>query len=118
MFSVELKKLREQLGISQQKLAERLGVSQATVGMWECGKRDPSFATLQAICDFFGVSADFLLGRPSPDARPSALAPADSELLYKFHALDQQAQARILNSLDFEYRAIKKEGASSYSSLA
>lgn len=118
MFSVELKKLREQLGISQQKLAERLGVSQATVGMWESGRRDPSFATLQAICDFFGVSADCLLGRPSLGVRPSALAPVDAELLRKFHALNQQAQARILNSLDFEYRAAEKEGESSFSSLA
>lgn len=118
MFSIELKKLREQVGISQQKLAERLGVSQATVGMWESGKRDPSFATLQAICDFFGVSADCLLGRPSPGVRPAALYPADAELLRKFHALDQQAQARILNSLEFEYQATEKEGAGSFTSLA
>lgn len=41
MFSLELKKQRESRGLSQYKLAQQLGVSQATVGMWESGKRDP-----------------------------------------------------------------------------
>ena len=57
MFSLELKKQRESRGLSQYKLAQQLGVSQATVGMWESGKRDPSFPVLRTICEFFGVSS-------------------------------------------------------------
>lgn len=116
MFSLELKKQRESRGLSQYKLAQQLGVSQATVGMWESGKRDPSFPVLRTICEFFGVSADQFLGLQTSEVvkRPvqPALSSADAELLRKFHALDDMAQARILNSLDFEYQAaIPHEGS-------
>ena len=113
MFGIELKKLRESNGLSQNKLAQQLGVSQATVGMWESGKRDPSFPVLRTICEFFDVSADQFLGlqtagnamRPVQQPIPAA----DAELLRKFHALDDMAQARILNSLDFEYQAASRQ---------
>ena len=123
MFSLELKKQREKRGLSQYKLAQQLGVSQATVGMWESGKRDPSFPVLRTICEFFGVSADQFLDLPTGEAieRPvqPVLSATDAELLRKFHALDDMAQARILNSLDFEYQAAaRQDGAESSISLA
>lgn len=65
MFRVELKKQRENAGLSQYKLSEKIGVSQATVGMWESGKREPNFATMCQLADFFGISVDELLGRSS-----------------------------------------------------
>ncbi len=111
------------MALSQYKLAQQLGVSQATVGMWESGKRDPSFPVLRTICEFFGVSADQFLGLQTSEVvkRPvqPALSSADAELLRKFHALDDMAQARILNSLDFEYQAAtRQERAESSISLA
>ena len=123
MFSLELKKQREKRGLSQYKLAQQLGVSQATVGMWESGKRDPSFPVLRTICEFFGVSADQFLGLPTVEAQERSVQPvlptADADLLRKFHALDDMAQARILNSLDFEYQAAAhQDGAESSISLA
>lgn len=113
MFSIELKNLRESRGLSQYKLAQQLGVSQATVGMWESGKRDPSFVTLRAICEYFGTSSDSLLGLPTNPAErvASSLSAEDVSLLRKFHALDDMAQARILNSLDFEYQAVAQDAA-------
>lgn len=63
MFRVELKKHREGAGLSQYKLAEKMGVSQATVGMWESGKREPNFTMLCKLADFFGVSVDALIGQ-------------------------------------------------------
>ena len=65
MFRVELKKQREIAGLSQYMLAEKMGVSQATVGMWESGKREPNFTTMCQLADFFGISVDELLGRSS-----------------------------------------------------
>lgn len=63
VFRVELKKHREGAGLSQYKLAEKMGVSQATVGMWESGKREPNFTMLCKLADFFGVSVDALIGK-------------------------------------------------------
>lgn len=118
MFRVELKKHREGAGLSQYKLAEKMGVSQATVGMWESGKREPNFTTLCKLADFFGVSVDSLLGRAVSVVRPAALPSEDVDLLSKFHAIDPMAQARILNSLDFEYKAVVQESAKSSNSPA
>lgn len=115
MFRIELKKLREERGLSQYKLAEVLGVSQSAVGLWESGKREPNFTTLCIIADFFGVSADQLLSHAPrfPDVLPSEtqLCASETELLRKFRALDSMAQARILNSLDFEYQAVAQDAA-------
>lgn len=117
MFRVELKKQRETAGLSQYKLAEKMGVSQATVGMWESGKREPNFASVQ-VADFFGVTVDVLLGRNACATKAVGLPAADLDLLRKFHALDSMARARILNALDFEYQAVPTENAKSSSSPA
>ena len=120
MFRIELKKLRENNGLSQYKLADILGDSQSAVGLWESGRREPNFDTLCRIADLFHVSTDHLLGVPSrfENIAPSQLSIEDSELLLKFHALDTMAQARILNSLDFEYQSTLQENAKSSISLA
>ena len=118
MFRVELKKYRENAGLSQCELAEKIGVSQAAVGMWESGKREPNFATLCKLADYFGVSVDALLGRAVSIAKSPALSPSDADLLHKFHTIDPIAQARILNMLDFDYRTISQESAKSSNSTA
>ncbi len=122
MFRIELKKLREERGFSQYRLAEVLGVSQSAVGLWESGKREPNFKTLCAIADFFSVSVDQLLGRADRIAGVSPseghLCASEAELLRKFRAVDDMAQARIMNSLDFEYRAVAQDVAKSSISLA
>lgn len=41
-FPVQVKALREQLGLSQEDLARKIGVSFATLNRWENGKSNPS----------------------------------------------------------------------------
>ncbi len=60
-----LKQLREVKGISQQKLAEDLGVSRSTVAMWEREASAPDNKMLKRLSDYFGCSADYLIGRDS-----------------------------------------------------
>lgn len=62
MFSEQLKKLRNQNGISQKELAAKLLVSQQTVAKWETEGSTPNPTTLAKICDIFKVSSDYLLG--------------------------------------------------------
>lgn len=42
-----LKKLREELGISQEDLARELGVWSQTISRWELGKNVPTFTVKQ-----------------------------------------------------------------------
>lgn len=50
--------------------AKLLGVSQPTLSAWEGERKSPSIDALEKMADLYGVTADFLLGRPdefSPD---------------------------------------------------
>lgn len=62
-FSATLAQLRNQAGLSQRKLAADLNISQALLSHYENGSREPGLPFICKVCDYFGVSADFLLGR-------------------------------------------------------
>ena len=62
-FSRTLALLRQEKGISQRKAAKELGISQALLSHYENGIREPGLAFVKKACDFYHVSADYLLGR-------------------------------------------------------
>lgn len=66
MFRLRLKDLRESKGISQKQLADFLNVSQGSIGNWESGIREPNFATVEKIANYFNVSVDYIMGRETP----------------------------------------------------
>ena len=57
-----IKFLRKDANFTQAQLAEKLNVGQATVCQWESGKCFPTAQMLKAMSEFFGISADFILG--------------------------------------------------------
>lgn len=65
-----LKKLRETKGLSMAFVAKQLDLSLGAYQKYENNTRDVSTFTLNAIADFYGVTTDYLLGRP--DAKPPA----------------------------------------------
>ena len=62
-FSRTLSLLRQEKGISQRRVATDLGISQALLSHYENGIREPGLAFVAKACDYYNVSADFLLGR-------------------------------------------------------
>ena len=62
-FSRTLSLLRQEKKISQRKAAGELGISQALLSHYENGIREPGLPFVVKACDYYGVSADFLLGR-------------------------------------------------------
>ena len=62
-FSRTLSLLRQEKGISQRKAAGELGISQALLSHYENGIREPGLAFVVKACSYYGVSADYLLGR-------------------------------------------------------
>ncbi|WP_101698175.1 helix-turn-helix domain-containing protein [Clostridium minihomine] len=62
MFSVQLKKLRAEYGMTQAQLAQKLGISASAVGMYEQGRREPDSELLARLARLFHVSTDYLLG--------------------------------------------------------
>ena len=62
-FSRTLSLLRQEKGVSQRKAAADLGISQALLSHYENGVREPGLNFVTRACDYYNVSADFMLGR-------------------------------------------------------
>lgn len=62
-FSRVLSLLRQEKGISQRTAASALGISQALLSHYENGIREPGLEFVTRACDYYHVSADYLLGR-------------------------------------------------------
>ncbi len=63
MLDKRIRQLRIEWGINQKELGDAVGVSKQSVSNWENGNIMPSIDLLIRLADFFGVSADYLLGR-------------------------------------------------------
>lgn len=62
-FSRTLSLLRKERGVSQRTAAADLGISQALLSHYENGVREPGLQFVVRACDYYHVSADFILGR-------------------------------------------------------
>lgn len=62
-FSRVLALLRQEKGVSQRKAAGELGISQALLSHYENGVREPGLEFVVKACNYYHVSADYLLGR-------------------------------------------------------
>ncbi len=61
-FGDNLKKLRNEAGLTQKKLADELEISPSAVGMYEHGRRKPDYEMLIKVSRLFSVSIDCLVG--------------------------------------------------------
>ncbi len=61
-FGEKIKELRLSKGLTQKQLAKELEQAQSTIFYWEQNKQEPNISSLKKLCEFFDVSADFLLG--------------------------------------------------------
>ncbi|MBQ7470377.1 MAG: helix-turn-helix transcriptional regulator [Pseudobutyrivibrio sp.] len=60
-FGEQLRRARENKGMTQQTLAEELFVARQSVSRWECGDRFPDLITTKKISEILDVSLDDLL---------------------------------------------------------
>ena len=58
----KLKELRIEKGLSQREVSSALGMTRNAFTNYENGYSEPSLDNLKKICQFFDVSADYLLG--------------------------------------------------------
>ena len=68
-FSETMSELRRKKGASQRTAAADLGISQALLSHYENGAREPGLAFVCKACDYYGVSADYMLGRTDATGR-------------------------------------------------
>lgn len=63
MLDTRLKELRNEKKYTLKYVAEKLNVTIRTICRYEDGTREPSIEMLKTLCDFYDVSADYLIGR-------------------------------------------------------
>lgn len=63
-FGEKIRNLREDADLNQTQLGEAVHMTQRKVSYIECGKYEPSLEDIVALCRFFQVSSDYLLGLP------------------------------------------------------
>ena len=65
-FGEKIRLLREEKELNQMELGRAVNMTQRKVSYMENNKYEPSIEDLQALCKYFNVSADYLLGFPRP----------------------------------------------------
>ena len=62
-YTTRLRDLREDHDKTQQEIADVLGTSQTMYARYERGANEFPIRHLLTLCDYYGVSADYILGR-------------------------------------------------------
>ena len=117
-FSRTLSLLRREKGVNQRSVASELGISQALLSHYETGAREPGFDFLISACNYYGVTADYLLGRtmlrdgPEPQGEYSDVPAAKDNRLDGRSASSLLAKKLITNSVSILYDVAGRSGHS------
>ena len=104
-----LKRARENAGLTQTQAAQKIGVSDGTYKNYEQGKREPKGDKIVTIANAFGVTTDYLLGRPTAQPPTDALerlfteksfSALEEELLRKYMELPHEARQAVVRFIN------------------
>lgn len=87
----QIKKFRQEQGVSQQELADHLAISRQTISKWELGKSLPDIENVVRLCDYFDISLDVLIGRKKPSFFESLFGGKER----RKSSMDQEKEKRI-----------------------
>ena len=88
-----IRELRVARGWKQAELGIMLGTSRSAISKYETEDRQLDPVSICKLCDLFGCTADYLLGRS--DTPLPALSDEDAHLLEAFHSAPPETQAAI-----------------------
>lgn len=72
IYQIRLRELREDNDKTQKEIAQYLGIEQTVYSRYETGKNDMKPFQIIALCEYYKVSSDYLLGLP--EGRPYGLS--------------------------------------------
>lgn len=88
-----IRELRQQNGWTQDYLATRLNTKRQAVGHYETGIRGIDAQTILQLCDIFGCTADYLLGRTATGGLK--LTPEEESTILALRRADERARSII-----------------------
>ena len=96
-FASTMSDLRKARGLSQRTAAADLHISQALLSHYENGAREPGLSFVCRACQYYGVSADYLLGL----TEETGTSRREKELAAIFAELEQLSR-RVKKALETE----------------
>lgn len=115
MFSHKLKQLRLSKDLSQRELGQKIGVSNATLSLYENNDRKPDFDTIKKLADYFGVTADYLLGRTdNPNGTVTESYTPETDIIVLLEDFQQRLSN---NELTYNGEKISKRSAKLLSTI-
>lgn len=104
-----LKELRTDRDLKQREVAVVIGTTEATISRYESEEITLTPELIHKFCDYYQVTADYLLGR---SAHPHAsLSDIDAQILQAFHASPLKIQKVVLDLLELDSSADTKKDA-------
>jgi len=98
-LAVTLGELRREKGLSQRQVAADLGISQAVLSHYENDAREPKLEFVIKVCEYYSVTADYILGRTNERGDgASRLTAKVNEIVGSLDEL-KSTEARLINSL-------------------
>lgn len=117
ILSQRLREAREKAGLKQIEASKLLGISNGTLSGYEREYRDPDTDTLHKMADLYGVSVDWLLGKPAHSSRPSRndfhpeeMSEQDALMFNNWKQMTEEEKKEALNVI--QYVLSKKKNSS------
>jgi len=70
-FASKLRNARQRTGFTQREVAREVGIPYSTIANYEIGRTQPDIENLGKLLDFYGVSADWVIGTKGNSSPPS-----------------------------------------------
>lgn len=104
-----LEKLRTQRKLTKRDVCNSTGIPYTTYTKYEYGERELGLGSLQKLADFYGVTTDYLLGRPDakqPDdpvellAAQYKLGTTEHAIIASYLALPQEDRTKLVDIVE------------------
>ena len=95
-FGQRLKRLRNEIGLTQQTLADRIGIIRELISDYERGRLRPHYDIVAKLAVALEVSADRLLGIDTVKTPPKKTDPQIQKILQKIEALPEKKKKNLL----------------------
>lgn len=91
-FFMKIRDFRLKLGLSQREVSEKLNIPQTTLFSYETDTNEPNIQTLIKLADFYHVSLDELVGRPTNIINKMVLTEREQSIIEKVLNMNNKQQ--------------------------
>ena len=106
-----IRELRQSMGWTQAQLGARVGMAKTTISGYEKGDHQVDPEMICALCDLFGCTSDYLLGRT--ESPLPVISDEDARILAAYHAASVRDRALVDQILAATIPSDQEEAAAS-----